>query len=569
MTDELIDALQRSGFFEREEESEKREIVLGKLNGLIGEFVRLVGRQKHLPEAFLETEAKGRLFTFGSYRLGVHQSGADIDTLCVAPQHVDRSDFFTTFYGLLEAHPEVEGLTQVPDAYVPVIKMVFAGIPIDLLFCRLLLPTIPDDLDILDHTLLRNLDEKCILSLNGARMADEILRLVPHIETFYTALRCIKFWAKRRGVYKNSMGYVGGVACALLVARICQLYPCSSAATVVSRFFKIYQQWRWPQPVILKPIEDFPLGMRVWNPRLYPQDRAHRMPVITPAYPSMCSTHSVLASNLQLMTEEFRRGADLALQIEQRKAGWEDLFIPTDFFHRYKHFFQIIAYARTPEGIRMWSGFVESKVRILVGKLEVEEHIAGAPPYPDSYEVVINGQDEDGEDAARILAEEQAVRAAHFYNDEDKVGADDEQSPNKLYTVAFYLALAIAPFDAAQSGRRKLLLDRPVSEFLYFCNNAQWSGDKKTPDMRLIVRDIRRDNLPSYIFGDRPRPPKLKRAKPAKTGSPEPPIDQQKRSRIQLNQQQNGDSADCADDQQSDLSIVGPAESSPATTTLA
>ena len=37
-------------------------------------------------------------------------SGADIDTLCVVPRHVDRSDFFSSFYELLKAHPDVKDL---------------------------------------------------------------------------------------------------------------------------------------------------------------------------------------------------------------------------------------------------------------------------------------------------------------------------------------------------------------------------------------------------------------------------------------------------------------------------
>jgi len=66
------------------------------------------------------------------------------------------------------------------------------------------------------------------------------------------------------------MGYLGGVAWALLVARICQLYPRGVPSTLVSRFFRVYEQWKWPTPVLLTPISEgtLGLGMPVWNPKV-------------------------------------------------------------------------------------------------------------------------------------------------------------------------------------------------------------------------------------------------------------------------------------------------------------
>lgn len=41
----------------------------------------------------------------------------------------------------------------------------------DLLFARLALPEVPDDLSLLDENLLKNLDPKCVRSLNGKILA--------------------------------------------------------------------------------------------------------------------------------------------------------------------------------------------------------------------------------------------------------------------------------------------------------------------------------------------------------------------------------------------------------------
>lgn len=127
-------------------------------------------------------------------------SGSDIDTLIVGPKHVCGEDFFADFPPLLQQMAPagvVEKMTPVPDAFVPIIKMELAGISIDLLFARLVIPSVPMNLDLKNNDYLRGLDEKEVRSLNGTRVADEILELVPQQKTFRTALRAIKLWAQR------------------------------------------------------------------------------------------------------------------------------------------------------------------------------------------------------------------------------------------------------------------------------------------------------------------------------------------------------------------------------------
>ena len=66
----------------------------------------------------------------------------------------------------------------------------------DLLFARLAQPYVSSDLNLLDVSLLKNLDPKCVRSLNGCRVTDAILSLVPNQKSFRLALRAIKLWAK-------------------------------------------------------------------------------------------------------------------------------------------------------------------------------------------------------------------------------------------------------------------------------------------------------------------------------------------------------------------------------------
>jgi poly(A) polymerase len=82
---------------------------LGRVAILVKKFVRTVSLARGLSEAAANA-AGGKIFTFGSYRLGVHGPGSDIDTLCVVPKHVSRDDFFDVFEPMLR---EAEGVTEV------------------------------------------------------------------------------------------------------------------------------------------------------------------------------------------------------------------------------------------------------------------------------------------------------------------------------------------------------------------------------------------------------------------------------------------------------------------------
>lgn len=67
--------------------------------------------------------------------------------------------------------------------------MQFHGISVDILFAQLAMTHIPENLDLSNNNILRGCDEQTVRSLNGCRVTDAMLKLVPKVEVFRTALR--------------------------------------------------------------------------------------------------------------------------------------------------------------------------------------------------------------------------------------------------------------------------------------------------------------------------------------------------------------------------------------------
>lgn len=74
--------LEEQGLYESVEESSLREEVLGTLDNLVKEWVKQVGRATELADSFV-SDSNAKIFTFGSYRLGVHGPGDSTSPLCM------------------------------------------------------------------------------------------------------------------------------------------------------------------------------------------------------------------------------------------------------------------------------------------------------------------------------------------------------------------------------------------------------------------------------------------------------------------------------------------------------
>ena len=245
-----------------------RKDVLNSLQKITEEFVRQMGRKHKMPEKIVNSLG-GKIFTYGGFRLGIFGPGSDIDTLVVTPENITREDFFQHYPNiLLEEAPKdsITDLTNIADAHVPIITFDYHGISIDLNFCELNVPQVPRDMEVADDMILRGIDETGAKAINGTRVADKMMELIPQMAVFRVALKGVKLWAKQRGLYANVVGFPGGIAWAIMVARVCQLYPKATSSSILLKFFRIMGSWQWPTPVQLNQLEPGKLNLKIWNP---------------------------------------------------------------------------------------------------------------------------------------------------------------------------------------------------------------------------------------------------------------------------------------------------------------
>ena len=317
----------------------------------------------------------------------------------------------------------------------------------------------------LDDTDLIGLDEAGVRSLNGCRVAQFLLEIVPDIDKFRLVLRTVKEWASCHGLYANVLGYLGGVNWAILVAKICMVHPEEMAVPeLLHSFMKTYAAYDWSRPVTLaklssKPPTNVPV-MPVWNPRTNARDRSHIMPIITPCYPMMNSSYNVGQPQLRRLQQEFERAENMIENILQGKGKWDKLFQDgRSFFRQHFHFVQATITAEDDDSFRVWQGYCESRLRNLIAALECETAGTQAHPF------------------------------AKFFRQSDK---GEESAESGVCRSLFYVALRFSP--DVESVDLKPLLEN----FLIMLNT--WEG--REDGMDLDVNVLRQDELPQFVFGD-------------------------------------------------------------------
>lgn len=211
------------------------------------------------------------------------------------------------------------------------------------------------------------------------------------------------------------------------------------------------------------------------------------MPIITPAYPSMCATHNITRSTKEIIQRELKRGGNITDQIMTGKLQWKDLFAKHTFFTEgYKYYLSVISASTTREAQNIWGGLVESKIRLLVLSLEGHDSIALAHPFnkgservhechsdeevekakSGSLQFLVKGEPTTSEKPDDKPKEENAEDVKKE-NGEDVKKENDEDEPKTtmVYTTTYYIGLEL------KEGARSLDLSYQVDDFKYRCTS--------------------------------------------------------------------------------------------------
>lgn len=172
----------------------------------------------------------------------------------------------------------------------------------------------------------------------------------------------VKLWARKRGIYSNIYGYLGGISWSILVAQTCISFPNFEVNRLFYMFFYLFSVWKWPQPVILTSIDvpeydDIKLGVNIWNPNLNQDDCGHLMPIITPSFPQFNTSVNVTKTTLRIIKKEFKR---TYVTLKKRTTDFEgtikELYMPFKITLEYNLYLKLELMADDPINFHRWVG---------------------------------------------------------------------------------------------------------------------------------------------------------------------------------------------------------------------
>merc|ERR1712130_113861 len=176
------------------------------------------------------------------------------------------------------------------------------------------------------------------------------------------------------------MGFLGGISWSIMTALICIQHPEANCVEIIRQFFLKYNEMELDDFNEIKLDDALYADMYGPNQKEYISEYSRNefteiMPILTPTRPAMNCAYNVIASTKYVILNEIKRAFHLTIP---HNINWKELFSKRPLIARSKSIYSddenvYIRIQCIPDSTNLfskqWTGFIESKIRNLVKKL--------------------------------------------------------------------------------------------------------------------------------------------------------------------------------------------------------
>ncbi|KAI0404186.1 hypothetical protein F4802DRAFT_256550 [Xylaria palmicola] len=276
----------------------------------------------------------------GSYGLGVWAATSDIDCLCIGP--ISAKTFFALAIQRIRKAEErgIKLRRKVNASTGTMLELEVLDIKMDLQYCpsTVISETWPLAMRLPATDPLFTLPTQTLAKLKPARDMYYLLRTIPDYAAFRSAHRCIRHWAKQRGIYSAKFGLLSGIQISVLLSRVCKLISHEGTPiplpSILTTFFNHYAKFDWSTQPAFDPF--FHKQLR------YAHTGREPMAILGFHPPNLNTALNASRPSVKTISDEFKR-ADIILS--QEKMDWSDFLGKTqgsvEFLTAFKTFIKI------------------------------------------------------------------------------------------------------------------------------------------------------------------------------------------------------------------------------------
>ncbi|EFR04098.1 DUF455 domain-containing protein [Nannizzia gypsea CBS 118893] len=316
--DEIVACLENSSLLPSSEDLKSRKAVAATLAQILTEPIRdSSGRDIKTPLV---------LIPVGSYGLGTWSPDSDVDCLCIGA--ISSTTFFSLAIQRLRKASAlgIRIMRKVKAATGMMLELQSGNIKLDLQYCPAAniaerwqeVSRIPSNDPIFDLSL------HSLSKLQPYRDQEYIKRMVPDMNVFRLAHRCITQWAKSSGVYTSKFGLLGGIHITMMLSRLHQLLHGKvgrvTIPELVAMFFHHYAHFDWKNSMVVSP------GVQ----SRYRRSMREPMVILTVHVPTVNVARAVTAHSLRTIASAFKRAEEL---LAENGARWSNILRDTSISH--------------------------------------------------------------------------------------------------------------------------------------------------------------------------------------------------------------------------------------------